>query len=97
MKTGVLHQIWNMNADKTRATEPTDVRSKLSKRKFKEISENVSFYHPLMCWWSVHDVIKNMVMQVVIKFAPNLYMAFKTIQRVSVPNLKLFGPKKTEL
>ena len=31
------------------------------------------------------------------RFVPNLGMAYKTIKRVSVPNLKLFGPTKTEL
>ena len=31
------------------------------------------------------------------KFAPNFGMACKTIQLVYVPNLKLFGPMKTEL
>ena len=31
------------------------------------------------------------------QLAPNSDMAFKTIQCVSVPNLKLFGPRKTEL
>ena len=31
------------------------------------------------------------------KFVPNFDMACKTIQRVSVPNLKLFGPMETEL
>ena len=31
------------------------------------------------------------------QFAPNFDMVCKTVQRVSVPNLKLFGPIKTEL
>ena len=31
------------------------------------------------------------------QFAPNFGMACKTIQRTSLPNLKLFGPTKTEL
>ena len=31
------------------------------------------------------------------QFAPNFGIAYKTIQRVSVPNLNLFGPVKTEL
>ena len=31
------------------------------------------------------------------QFAPNFDMAFKTTQCASVPNLKLFGPAKTEL
>ena len=31
------------------------------------------------------------------QFAPNFDTAYKTIQRVSVLNLKLFGPMKTEL
>ena len=31
------------------------------------------------------------------QFAPNFGMAYKTIQRVSVPNLKLFGSLKTVL
>ena len=30
------------------------------------------------------------------QFASNFDIAYKTIQRVSVPNLNLFGPKKTE-
>ena len=30
-------------------------------------------------------------------FAPNFDVTYKTIQRVPVPNLKLFGPMKTEL
>ena len=31
------------------------------------------------------------------QFAPNFDMVYKTMQRVSVPNLKLFGPMKTEI
>ena len=31
------------------------------------------------------------------QFAPNFDVAYKTIKCVSMPNLKLFGPKKTEL
>ena len=31
------------------------------------------------------------------QFAPNSDIAHKTAQRVSVPNLNLFGPMKTEL
>ena len=31
------------------------------------------------------------------QFAPNFDMGYKTIQHVSAPNLKLFGPMKTEL
>ena len=31
------------------------------------------------------------------QFAPNFDVAYKTIQRVFVPNLKLFGPMNTEL
>ena len=31
------------------------------------------------------------------RFVPNFDMAYKTIKRVSVPNLKSFRPKKTEL
>ena len=31
------------------------------------------------------------------RFVSNFDMAYKTIKRVSVPNLKSFGPKKTEL
>ena len=31
------------------------------------------------------------------QFAPNFDIAYKTIQCVSVPNLNLFGPMKTEL
>ena len=31
------------------------------------------------------------------KFAPNFDMAYKTIQRVSVPNMKLFESTKTKL
>ena len=31
------------------------------------------------------------------RFVPNFGMAYKTIKRVSVPNLKSFGPTKTEL
>ena len=31
------------------------------------------------------------------QFAPNFDMAYKTTQRVFVPNLMLFEPKKTEL
>ena len=31
------------------------------------------------------------------QFAPNFGMAYKTIQHVSVPNMKLFGSLKTEL
>ena len=31
------------------------------------------------------------------QFAPNFGVADKTMQGVSVPNLKLFGPMKTEL
>ena len=31
------------------------------------------------------------------QFAPNFDITSKTIQRVSVPNLNLFGPMKTEL
>ena len=31
------------------------------------------------------------------RFVPNFDMAYKTIKRVSVPNLKSFGPTKTEL
>ena len=31
------------------------------------------------------------------QFAPNFVIAYKTIQRVSVANLNLFGPMKTEL
>ena len=30
------------------------------------------------------------------QFAPNFDTAYKTIQRVPVPNLNLFGPMKTE-
>ena len=30
-------------------------------------------------------------------YNPKFYMVNKTIQRVSVPNLKFFGPIKTEL
>ena len=31
------------------------------------------------------------------QLAPNFDIAYKTIQRVSIPNLKLFGPTATEL
>ena len=31
------------------------------------------------------------------QFVPNFDMDYKTIHHVSVPNLKLFGPMKTEL
>ena len=31
------------------------------------------------------------------RFVPNLDMAYKTIKRVFIPNLKSFGPTKTEL
>ena len=31
------------------------------------------------------------------QFVPNFDVAYKTIKRVSVPNLKSFGPTKTEL
>ena len=31
------------------------------------------------------------------QFAPNLDMYYKTIERIFVPNLKLFGSMKTEL
>ena len=31
------------------------------------------------------------------RFVPNFDMAYKTIKRVSVPNLKSFAPTKTEL
>ena len=31
------------------------------------------------------------------KFVPKFDMVYKTIQRVSVPNMRLFGPIKTEL
>ena len=42
---------------------------------------------------------KNVIMQLrnYDQFAPNFDEAYKTIQRVSVPNLKLFGPMNTEL
>ena len=32
-----------------------------------------------------------------LRFAPNFGIAYKTVQRVSVPSLNLFGPVKTEL
>ena len=38
-----------------------------------------------------------MIIQIMIKLTPNFDMAYKTIQRVSVPNLKLFVSIKTEL
>ena len=41
-------------------------------------------------WWFAYDVIKNMIMQIMINL-PKILMAYKTIERVSVPNLKLFG------
>ena len=31
------------------------------------------------------------------RFVPNFDMAYKTIEHVSVPNLKSFGPTRTEL
>ena len=31
------------------------------------------------------------------RFVPNFGMAYKTIKRVSVPNVKSFGPTRTEL
>ena len=38
-----------------------------------------------------------MMMQIMIKFAPKSDMAFKTIQRFSIPNWNVFGPSKAEL
>ena len=37
-----------------------------------------------------------MIMQIMINFSPNLDMAYKTIQSVSVPNSNLFGSMKTQ-
>ena len=48
-------------------------------------------------WWFAHDVIKNMTMQIMMNLPQNFSIAYKTIQRVSVPNLNLFGPTKTEV
>ena len=41
-------------------------------------------------WWFAYDVIKNMTMQIMIN------LSYKTIQCVSVPNLNVFKPMKTE-
>ena len=38
-----------------------------------------------------------MIVQIMILFVPNFYVAHKTIKCVSVPNLKSFRPTKTEL
>ena len=48
-------------------------------------------------WWLSYDVIINMTFFIYDKFAPNFDVANQTIQQVPVPNLKLFGPMKTEL
>ena len=48
MKTGVSRHFWGMNADKTRATEPTDMQLTFSERKFEDLSENVYVLSPLM-------------------------------------------------
>ena len=48
-KTGVSKQLWGMNADKIKATEPTNMKLTFSKQKFKDLSENVHLYSPLMC------------------------------------------------
>ena len=47
VKTGVSRQLRDMNTDKIRATEPTDMKLTFSERKFKDLSENVYSY-PLM-------------------------------------------------
>ena len=38
-----------------------------------------------------------MIMQIKINFPQILIWSLQTMQRVSVPNLKLFGPMKTEI
>ena len=41
MNTDVSQQLWDMSANKIRATGPTDLKLTFSERKFKELSENV--------------------------------------------------------
>ena len=48
-------------------------------------------------WQFVYDVIKNMILQIMIDLFLNFGMVYKTTKRVSVPNLKSFRPKKTEV
>ena len=48
-------------------------------------------------WWFAYDVIKKHVYANYDRFVPNFDMAYKTIKRISVPNLKSFRPTKTEL
>ena len=43
------------------------------------------------------DVIENIIMQIMINLPQNFDRAYKSIQRLSVSNLKGFGPMKTEL
>ena len=52
---------------------------------------------PNLIWWFAYDVIKKHDYANYDQFAPNFDMACKTIQHVSVPNLKLFEPNKTKL
>ena len=56
-----------------------------------EVFRYISVYAGLHMTSSKHDDANHD------QFAQNLDMAYKTIQCVSVPNLKLFGPMKTKL
>ena len=49
-----------------------------------------------MYWWFAYDVIKNMIMQITINL-PQIFIWPIKAYNVSVSNLKLFGPMRTEL
>ena len=46
VETVVWRQLRDMRTDKIRATRPAVLKLTFSERKFKELSENVYFYHP---------------------------------------------------
>ena len=48
VKPFVWQQLWNMIANKIIATRPTDLNLTLTERAFKELSENVYVYCPLI-------------------------------------------------
>ena len=48
-------------------------------------------------YWFAYDAIKNMIMQIMINVPQILIWPIRPNKSVSVPNLKLFVPMKTEL
>ena len=87
-------QLWDMSADKIRATEPTDMKFTFLKGQFKDLSENVHFYPSLIysCWVMplsserCHDTSKSSVpplnTRTVLKLALGLDLQFFRAFRV---------------